>query len=49
MDNVIFSAAGEGMRSMDADILRLYEAGRVSAETARLYAANQELMQKKLV
>ena len=33
----------------DADILRLYEAGRVSAETARLNAANQELMQKKLV
>lgn len=48
MDNVIFSAAGEGMRAMDADILRLYEAGRISAETARLYAANQELMQKKL-
>ena len=49
MDNVIFSAAGEGMRAMDADILRLYEAGRIGAETARLYAANQELMLKKLL
>ena len=48
MDNVIFSGAADGMRSMDADIFRLFEAGRISAETARLYAANQEMMQKKL-
>lgn len=48
MDNVIFSGAADGMRSMDADIFRLFEAGRISAETARLYAANQEMMLKKL-
>jgi len=48
MDNVIFSGSADGMRSMDADIYRLFEAGRISAETARLYAANQEMMQKKL-
>jgi twitching motility protein PilT len=48
MDNVIFSGADEGMRSMDADILRLYRSGCVSAETARLYASNQELMKKAL-
>jgi len=48
MDNVIFSGSADGMRSMDADIWRLFEAGRISAETARLYAANQEMMLKKL-
>jgi len=48
MDNVIFSGADEGMRAMDADILRLYDAGRIGAETARLYASNPELMRKKL-
>lgn len=48
MDNVIFSGADAGMRSMDADILRLFRLGRITRETALLYAANQELMQRKL-
>ena len=48
MDNVIFSGASEGMRSMDADIYRLYRAGRVSRETAVLFAANPDQLKKKL-
>jgi len=48
MDNVIYAGAAQGMHTMDADILRLYEDGRGSAETALLYAANQEMLQKKI-
>ncbi len=48
MDNVIFSGAQDGMRSMDGDIFRLYEAKRISKETALLFAANQEQLKKKI-
>ncbi len=48
MDNVIYASAREGMRTMDSDILRLYQAGRITRETALLYASNPELLRKKL-
>ena len=47
--NVIFSSQSMGMRSMDADILRLYQAGRISRENALLYSVNSESMRGKLV
>ena len=48
MDNVIFSGLSEGMRAMDADILRLYTQNRITKETALLFAANPEQLRKKL-
>ena len=48
MENVIFAGAGEGMRTMDGDLLRLYQAGRISRSDALFYAANPELISKKL-
>jgi twitching motility protein PilT len=48
MDNVIFSGFSEGMRTMDGDIHRLYQAERITKETALLFAANPEQMRKKL-
>ena len=48
MDNVIYAGASEGMRTMDADIYRLYEKKRISKETALLFASNQEILKKKL-
>ena len=48
MDNVIFSGQSEGMRAMDADILRLYTQTRITKETALLFAANPEQLRKKL-
>lgn len=48
MDNVIFSGQSEGMRAMDADILRLYTQKRITKETALLFAANPEQLRKKL-
>ena len=48
MDNVIYSSAEQGMRTMDSDLERLYRGGRITREHAVMYAANPDLMQKKL-
>lgn len=49
IDNVIFSSQSLGMRSMDSDLLRLYQSGRISKENAMIYCTNQESMRGKLV
>jgi len=48
MDNVIYAGASEGMITMDADILRIYQEKRISKENALLYSTNPELMARKL-
>ncbi len=48
MDNVIFSGAAEGMRTMDADLLRLYKEGVISKENALLYCTNYDTMSKRV-
>ena len=48
MDNVIFSGAEEGMRTMDGEIFRLYAEHRITKETALLFAANPEQLKKKI-
>lgn len=48
IDNVIFSSAGEGMMTLDADILRLYKEGKISKENALIYCVNQETMVRKM-
>ena len=48
IDSVIQTSAAEGMIGMDESILRLYQAGRVSKETALHYAMNPDQLQKKL-
>lgn len=48
MDNVIYSGAEQGMRTMDGDLERLYRAGRIGYADAVLYATNPDLMTKKL-
>ncbi len=48
MDNVIFSGSSSGMRSMDADIFRLYQQRLITAETALLYSTNPDMMAKRL-
>ena len=47
MDNVIFSGAEDGMRTMDGEIFRLYADKRITKETALLFAANPEQLKKK--
>lgn len=48
MDNVIYSGADAGMRTMDSDILRLYREGKITKETALTYAVNRETLERKL-
>lgn len=48
IDNVIYSGAHQGMCTMDSDILRLYNAGRITKQNALLYAANPDVLKKKL-
>ena len=48
MDNVIYSGASEGMRTMDGDILRLYNEGKITAENALMYSVNKDIMSKRI-
>ena len=48
IDNAILVGSAEGMRTMDGDILRLYKEGIISRENALLYAANPEMLGRKL-
>jgi len=44
----IASGAGEGMISMDQSILKLYQDGRISRQTALEYADNPDQMLRRL-
>lgn len=48
IDNVIQTSAADGMISMDQSLLRLYQEGRITAETAAEYATNPEQVKRKL-
>jgi twitching motility protein PilT len=48
IDNVIQTSQAEGMISMDQSILSLYQQGKITAETAVVYADNPEQMQRKV-
>ncbi|MEA5145512.1 MAG: PilT/PilU family type 4a pilus ATPase [Candidatus Limiplasma sp.] len=48
IDNAIFAGAGEGMLSMDSDILRLFREGRITRENALLYAVNPDVLAKRM-
>ena len=48
IDQVIQTGSAEGMIGMDESILRLFKAGRITAETAQHFAMSPEQLQKKL-
>lgn len=48
IDNVIATAGGEGMLSMDQSILALYRLGQISLESALDYADNPEQLRRRL-
>ncbi len=49
IDNVIYSSGHEGMISMDADLLRLYQKGCITKESVLMYSSNPEMINKRLV
>lgn len=48
IDNVLYAGSGQGMRTMDMDILHLYQQGRISRELALAYSTNPEALVKKM-
>lgn len=48
LDNTIAQSAAEGMCTMDQSVLRLAQAGRISAEEAMRHCMNSDWMQKRL-
>ena len=48
IDNVIFGGQGQGMMSMDNELMRLCRAGIITKETALLYAVSPETLSKRL-
>ena len=48
IDGVIYSAASEEMVSMDTSLMKLCRSGKISRDTALIYASNPEMLKKKL-
>ena len=48
IDSAITAGADEGMISMDQSILNLYHTGRITADTALLYADNPDQLRRKM-
>ncbi len=48
LDSVMMSGTSEGMCTMDGSLLKLYQQGRITRETAMVYCMNYEVMAKRL-
>lgn len=48
IDGIIYSSVKEDMVSMDTSLLKLYQSGTISKDTALSYATNPEMLGKKL-
>lgn len=48
IDGMIYSSSGENMISMDTSLFQLYKQGRITRETALNYAANPDMLSKRI-
>lgn len=48
IDGIVYSSNREDMIAMDSNLLRLYQEGRITAETAVSYATNPDMLKKKM-
>ena len=48
IDGLIYSSASQELISMDASLLKLYQAGRITQETALTYASNADMLKRRL-
>jgi len=48
IENVLYSGAAQGMRTIDGDLRRLYREGTITRDTALRYASDPDLLSKKL-
>ena len=48
IDGIVYSSNQDNMISMDANLLKLYQAGRITKDTVLTYAENPELIKKRI-
>lgn len=48
IDGLVYSSNRKDMVAMDTNLLKLYQAGTITSETALAYASNQDMLRKKL-
>ena len=48
IEGLLYSSSKDDMYSMDSSILKLYQDGRITGDTALLYATNPEMLERKL-
>lgn len=48
IDGIVYSSNREDMIAMDTNLLKLYQEGHITAETAIAYASNPEMVKKKM-
>ena len=48
IDGIIQTSAHEGMVSMDTSILKLFQSGQITADTAMRYSINSEVMSRRI-
>jgi twitching motility protein PilT len=48
LDALISGSSAENMQSMDTSLLRLFQQGRITKDTAMMYATNPEMLQRRL-
>ena len=48
IDNAIYSGNGQNMLSMDTELQRLVREGRITRETALMYAVNRDTLERRL-
>ncbi len=48
IDGIVYSATTDNMMSMDSSLLKLYQEGRITEETALTHATNPEMLKRKL-
>ena len=48
IDNAIYGGTDRGMLSMDSELQRLYRAGRITRDTAIMYAVNPDTLSKRI-
>lgn len=48
IDGIVYSSTSDDMMSMDSSLQKLYDAGRITKETALTYATNPDMLMRKL-
>ena len=48
IDGLIYSSVNQELISIDASLLKLYQAGRITQKTALTYASNPDMLKRRM-